>query len=81
MFVIESKDNYTNFLVRAEITDDDDAPVKRLFAEFAEVCRGAGYHWASFNALIKDLAQEDFDKDYTVFDWATDYIVDSINTE
>lgn len=80
MFVIESRDDYTNFLVRAEIAGDD-TTVKRLFAEFAEVCRGAGYHWGSFNALIKDLAQEDFDKDYTVFDWATDYIIDSIDTE
>lgn len=80
MFIITSKDDHLNFEVQAKVTDED-ATLAQVFAYFVEVCRGASYHPESFHTLIKDLYHEDFDKDYTIFNWATDYIVDHLKLD
>ena len=80
MFTITAKDDYFDFEVQAKATNAD-ATLEQLFAYFVEVCRGVGYYPESFHTLIKELYQEDFNKNYTIFNWASDYIIDHLKLE
>lgn len=80
MFIITFKDDHLDFEVQAKVKDED-ATLTQVFAYFVEVCRGAGYYPGSFHSLIKELSNEELDETYTIFNWASDYLVDHLELD
>lgn len=56
--------------------DDENINLSQLFAEFVEFTRIMGYQPGSWENIIKELNQINFDQQYTINDWVTDVLVE-----